>query len=168
MELPTLSYLYGQPEITALLRVQPDDFIVVEELSFTPTGAGEHMLLLVEKIGQNTVYVAKLLAELVGCKARQVSYAGLKDRHAVTRQWFCVPVPIKQQLNWQEWNIEGVKVLDSIRHQRRLKLGLDKIQRIYPDVTGCKRYSCAVSAARISKKRRTELLRRTTFWYSGR
>jgi tRNA pseudouridine13 synthase len=122
-ELPKLSYLYGQPEVTALLRVQPDDFIVVEELSFTPTGAGEHMLLLVEKIGQNTQYVAKLLAELVGCKARQVSYAGLKDRHAVTRQWFCVPVPIKQQLNWQEWNIEGVKILDSIRHQRRLKLG---------------------------------------------
>ncbi|RVT46070.1 tRNA pseudouridine(13) synthase TruD [Rheinheimera sediminis] len=123
VQLPSLSYLYGQPETTALLRVQPDDFIVHEELSFTPTGAGEHMLLLVEKIGQNTQYVAKLLAELAGCKARQVSYAGLKDRHAVTRQWFCLPVPIKQELNWQEWNIEGVKILDSIRHQRRLKLG---------------------------------------------
>lgn len=122
-ELPQLSYLYGQPETSALLRVQPDDFIVHEELSFTPTGAGEHMLLLVEKIGQNTQYVAKLLAELAGCKARQVSYAGLKDRHAVTRQWFCLPVPIKQQLNWQHWTIEGVKILDSIRHQRRLKLG---------------------------------------------
>ena len=123
VELPNLSYLYGQPETTALLRVQPEDFIVHEELSFTPTGAGEHMLLLVEKIGQNTQYVAKLLAELAGCKARQVSYAGLKDRHAVTRQWFCLPVPIKQQLNWQQWNIEGVKILDTIRHQRRLKLG---------------------------------------------
>jgi tRNA pseudouridine13 synthase len=123
VELPKLSYLYGRPETTALLRVQPDDFIVHEELSFTPTGAGEHMLLLVEKIGQNTQYVAKLLAELAGCKARQVSYAGLKDRHAVTRQWFCLPVPIKQQLNWQAWNIEGVKILDTIRHQRRLKLG---------------------------------------------
>ncbi len=50
VQLPQLSYLYGQPETTALLRVQPDDFIVHEELSFTPTGAGEHMLLLVEKL----------------------------------------------------------------------------------------------------------------------
>jgi tRNA pseudouridine13 synthase len=124
--LPQLSYLYGEPTATALLRVQPEDFMVHEQLSFTPTGAGEHMLLLVEKVGQNTQYVAKLLAELVGCKARQVSYAGLKDRHAITRQWFCVPVPIKQQLHWQQWQIEGVKILDSIRHQRRLKLGAIK------------------------------------------
>lgn len=118
-----LAYLYGEPSATALLRSEPSDFIVDEELSFTPTGAGEHMLLLVEKIGQNTQYVAKQIAAAAGLKARLVSYAGLKDRHAVTRQWFCLPVPIKQELNYQDWNIEGVRILDTIRHQRRLKLG---------------------------------------------
>ena len=59
------------------------------------------MLLWVEKIGQNTQYVAKQIAAAAGLKARLVSYAGLKDRHAVTRQWFCLPVPIKQELAWQ-------------------------------------------------------------------
>ena len=118
-----LAYLYGEPSATALLRSEPSDFIVDEELSFTPTGAGEHMLLLVEKIGQNTQYVAKQIAAAAGLKARLVSYAGLKDRHAVTRQWFCLPVPIKQELHYQDWNIEGVRILDTIRHQRRLKLG---------------------------------------------
>ena len=120
---PPLTYLYGEPQATANLRTQADDFIVDEELSFTPTGQGEHLLLLVEKIGQNTQYVAKQIAAAAGLKARLVSYAGLKDRHAVTRQWFCLPVPIKQELHYQDWQIEGVRILQTVRHQRRLKLG---------------------------------------------
>jgi tRNA pseudouridine13 synthase len=122
-QFPPLAYLYGEPQATANLRTQADDFIVDEELSFTPTGQGEHLLLLVEKIGQNTQYVAKQIAAAAGLKARLVSYAGLKDRHAVTRQWFCLPVPIKQELQYQDWNIEGVRILQTVRHQRRLKLG---------------------------------------------
>ena len=89
-QFPPLAYLYAEPQATANLRTQADDFIVDEELSFTPTGHGEHLLLLVEKIGQNTQYVAKQIAAAAGLKARLVSYAGLKDRHAVTRQWFCL------------------------------------------------------------------------------
>lgn len=122
-DFPPLAYLYGQPQVTGKLRTVADDFIVDEELSFTPTGQGEHLLLLVEKIGQNTQYVAKQIAAAAGLKARLVSYAGLKDRHAVTRQWFCLPVPIKQELDFQHWNIEGVRILQTVRHQRRLKLG---------------------------------------------
>jgi tRNA pseudouridine13 synthase len=122
-DFPPVAYLYGEPQATANLRTQADDFIVDEELSFTPTGHGEHLLLLVEKIGQNTQYVAKQIAAAAGLKARLVSYAGLKDRHAVTRQWFCLPVPIKQELHYQDWNIEGVRILQTMRHQRRLKLG---------------------------------------------
>ncbi|WP_337881422.1 tRNA pseudouridine(13) synthase TruD [Rheinheimera sp.] len=123
MQLPEFPYLYGKPKGQALLRVQPDDFVVEETLSFTPTGAGEHLLLFIEKIGQNTQFVAKQLADIVGCKARQVSYAGLKDRHAVTRQWFCVPFPIKQEPDWLNWQIEGCRILQVTRHQRRLRLG---------------------------------------------
>lgn len=123
IQFPPLAYLYGEPTCRALLRSAPEDFIVDEELSFTPTGAGEHLLLQVEKIGQNTQYVGKQIAEAAGIKSRLVSYAGLKDRHAITRQWFCLPVPIKQELNYQDWQIEGVRILQSVRHQRRLKIG---------------------------------------------
>jgi len=123
MNLPEFPYLYGKPLSQGLLRQQPDDFVVEEQLSFTPTGAGEHLLLYIEKIGQNTQYVAKQLAEIVGCKARQVSYAGLKDRHAITRQWFCLPFPIKQQPDWPQWQVEGCRILQVTRHQRRLRIG---------------------------------------------
>lgn len=118
-----LSYLYGEPRATGLLRQHSDDFIVEELLNFTPSGAGEHILLYIEKTGQNTQYVAKQLAELSGLRARDISYAGLKDRHAVTRQWFCFKWPIKQPLDWQSWQLEGCTVLDMQRHYRKLRLG---------------------------------------------
>ena len=121
--LQPLSYLYGEPAATGLLRQHSDDFIVEEQLNFSPSGAGEHILLYIEKTGQNTQYVAKQLAELTGLRARDISYAGLKDRHAVTRQWFCFKWPIKQPLDWQNWQLEGCTVLDMQRHYRKLRLG---------------------------------------------
>ena len=123
MNIAPLAYLYVKPEATALLRQQPDDFIVEEQLNFTPSGSGEHVLLYIEKTGQNTQFVAKQLAELTGLRARDISYAGLKDRHAVTRQWFCFKWPIKQELDWQAWQIEGCRILLMQRHYRKLRLG---------------------------------------------
>lgn len=124
-----LQYLYGQPLSQAVIRQRPEDFVVDEELNFTPSGAGEHVLLLIEKVGQNTQFVAKKLAEVAGVRARDISYAGLKDRHAVTRQWFCLPWPIKQELPWQSWQIEGCNILQVHRHYRKLRLGALKRNR---------------------------------------
>jgi tRNA pseudouridine13 synthase len=122
-ELAPLAYLYSQPTASALLRQRPEDFIVDEQLNFTPSGAGEHILLQIEKTGQNTQFVAKQIAELTKLRARDISYAGLKDRHAITRQWFCFKWPIKQELPWQEWQIEGCRILSMVRHYRKLRLG---------------------------------------------
>lgn len=129
MNVAPLAYLYAKPEATALLRQQPDDFIVEEQLNFTPSGSGEHVLLYIEKTGQNTQFVAKQLAELTGLRARDISYAGLKDRHAVTRQWFCFKWPIKAELNTQHWMLPGCQILQLQRHYRKLRLGALKANR---------------------------------------
>ncbi len=123
MSVAPLAYLYGKPGASALLRQQADDFIVEEQLNFTPSGSGEHVLLYIEKTGQNTQFVAKQLAELTGLRARDISYAGLKDRHAVTRQWFCFKWPIKAELNTQHWVLPGCQILQIQRHYRKLRLG---------------------------------------------
>ncbi|GAB60081.1 tRNA pseudouridine(13) synthase TruD [Rheinheimera nanhaiensis] len=123
MSVAPLAYLYGKPDASALLRQQADDFIVEEQLNFTPSGSGEHVLLYIEKTGQNTQFVAKQLAELTGLRARDISYAGLKDRHAVTRQWFCFKWPIKAELNTQHWVLPGCQILQIQRHYRKLRLG---------------------------------------------
>ena len=121
--LPQWQYLYGKPAITATIRSTPEHFIVDEQLNFQPSGSGEHLLLQIEKRGQNTQYIARQLARLTGLRMRDISYAGLKDRHAVTRQWFCFKWPIKQELAWQQWQLEDSRILQAVRHYRKLRLG---------------------------------------------
>ena len=75
------------------LRVEPEDFAVEEDLGFAPSGAGSHVLLRVRKRNANTDWVARELARATGCRPHDVGYAGLKDRHAITTQWFSVPMP---------------------------------------------------------------------------
>lgn len=123
LEQYPLAYLHGAPEVRARIRAEPADFVVVEELNFLPSGAGEHLLLQIEKTGQNTQFIARELARLTGLRVRDISYAGLKDRHAVTRQWFCFKWPIKQELCWQDWQIDGASILQVLRHYRKLRLG---------------------------------------------
>ncbi|WP_199609545.1 tRNA pseudouridine(13) synthase TruD [Flocculibacter collagenilyticus] len=118
-----LAYLHGTPEATGVIRRHPDDFRVEEQLDFELTGEGEHVCLYIEKIGENTQFVAKKLAKFAGVKIRDVSYAGLKDRNAITRQWFSVPVPIKKELDWDAFSTDTIKVIEHTRHQKKLRTG---------------------------------------------
>lgn len=83
----------GESVLSARIRVEPEDFRVDEVLGFEPSGAGEHLFLDIEKRGANTAWVAQRLARWAGVVDHAVSYAGLKDRHAVTRQAFTVHLP---------------------------------------------------------------------------
>jgi tRNA pseudouridine13 synthase len=75
------------------LRAEPEDFVVDEDLGFAPSGAGAHVLVRVRKRGANTEWVGREIARAAGCRPGDVGFAGLKDRHAVTTQWFSVPSP---------------------------------------------------------------------------
>lgn len=82
---------WGEPVASARLKVSPEDFVVEEVLGFeTSEEAGEHLWLWVEKRGLNTDQVAAELAARLGLDKAAVSYSGLKDRQALTRQWFSV------------------------------------------------------------------------------
>lgn len=118
-----LPYLHGKPNARGDLRTENSDFKVFEMLPFMPSGDGEHVLLYVEKEGLNTGFVAKQLAKVFSVKDMQVTYAGLKDRNAVTQQWFGVHLPGKQGVDVSSINIEGVKVLQAARHNKKLKTG---------------------------------------------
>lgn len=84
---------FGPPLLSARMRVQPEDFFVEEIAGFAPSGQGEHLLLVVEKRGMNTAFAAKRIAAWAGVPESAIGYAGLKDRHAVTRQRFTVHLP---------------------------------------------------------------------------
>ncbi len=121
--LPELTYLHGKPQSSGLLRSQKSDFKVFEQLPFSPIGEGEHLFIHIRKTGANTVFVARELAKYFKVKEQLVSYAGLKDRFAVTEQWFGVHVPGKQLFDLQDLDIEGVEVLEYARHNKKLRTG---------------------------------------------
>ena len=110
------------PLSQALLRVQPEDFVVEEQMPFVPEGHGEHLWLKVRKRGFNTDHVAKLLARAAGIARRDVGYAGMKDRQAVTVQWFSLHLPGRPDPSWSELPA-GIEVLEALRHTRKLKTG---------------------------------------------
>lgn len=105
------------------IRSKPEDFQVDEIQQFTPSGKGEHVWLHIQKTGENTDWVAGLLAKIADVPRKDVSYAGMKDRHAVTTQWFSVQMPGREVANWKAQLPDSVKVLDEQRHDRKLKRG---------------------------------------------
>ncbi|HET8819176.1 MAG TPA: tRNA pseudouridine(13) synthase TruD [Xanthomonadaceae bacterium] len=105
------------------MRESPDDFRVDELDAFEASGAGEHLLLDIEKRGMNTGFVAKRIAEWAGVPDMGVGYAGLKDRHAVTRQRFSVHLPGRGAPDIAGLEGEGLRVLRQARHARKLPRG---------------------------------------------
>ena len=122
-EVPDWPCFLGVPQAEGLIRSIPEDFIVEEIPRIQPEGEGTHLWLWVEKRSANTDWVARVLARLADCAPRDVGYAGLKDRHAITRQWFSVPVTETTLETLEHSEIEGVKILASCRHSRKLKRG---------------------------------------------
>lgn len=118
-----LTYLHGKPAASGLLKANPEDFVVIEDLGFEPDGEGEHILVRILKNGCNTRFVADALAKFLKIHAREVSFAGQKDKHAVTEQWLCARVPGKEMPDLSAFQPEGCKVLEYTRHKRKLRLG---------------------------------------------
>lgn len=118
-----LNYLYGEPCGSAVIRTCADDFQVTEHLSFEPEGDGDHVYLYIRKTGENTDWVARQLAHFCQVSPREVGYAGKKDRHAVTEQWFSVHLPGRSPLTWSLFETDTIKVLKAVKHTRKLRLG---------------------------------------------
>ncbi|EED36733.1 tRNA pseudouridine synthase D [Luminiphilus syltensis NOR5-1B] len=122
--LPDWTRAFGEPLLSVRLRFTPEDFQVTEHLGWERSGDGEHDYLFIEKTGANTEWVARQLAQHAKVPVRDVGYAGLKDRHAITRQWFSVPrwhAP-----DWGLLKVPGVSVTACERHLRKLRRGAHK------------------------------------------
>lgn len=121
--MTVLPCAHGAQMISARIREQPEDFFVEELPGFEPSGAGEHLLLTVEKRGMNTAFAARVLAQWAGVDESAIGYAGLKDRHAVTRQRFTVWLPKKVAPELATLQVDGLRVLDHAWHARKLPRG---------------------------------------------
>jgi len=119
-----LAYLQKTPpKQTALLKAECADFVVKEQLGYDMSGDGEFVAVKVRKTDCNTLFVGEQLAKFAGISARNMSYAGLKDRKAVTEQWFSLQMPGQQTPDFSQFSLEGVEILDVTRHQRKIRIG---------------------------------------------
>ena len=109
--------------VSGRIRCVPEDFIVEELPGFEASGEGEHLLLTVRKRGMNTVFCAERIARWAGIDVRDVSYAGMKDRHAVTTQRFSVRLPKKTAPDTALLDDAECQVLEAQWHNRKLARG---------------------------------------------
>ncbi len=113
----------GTPPAASIRRTA-GDFRVSELPMLTPSGEGEHLWVRVRKTNRTTIGVAETLARWAGVDRRRVSWAGLKDRQAVTDQWFSIHLPGKTDPDADHFWPEGVEVLALQRHHRKLRVGM--------------------------------------------
>ena len=118
-----LAKAYGKPPIKGRIKSANADFMVEEIMPIQPSGQGEHLWLHIEKNGCNTDWLAQQLARISGVKSMAVSYAGMKDRHAITTQWFSVHLPGQQDPDLSSLEGDQVKILQACRHDKKLKRG---------------------------------------------
>ncbi|MFT4613622.1 MAG: tRNA pseudouridine13 synthase [Bacteroidia bacterium] len=121
---------FGAAAGQARIRLAPADFRVFEELGFEPSGDGEHACLLIEKTGLNTLDLQRMLAEMAGVPRRDVGFSGMKDRNAVTHQWFSVGLAGRDEPHWQQLEQDHpLQILRVDRHQRKLRRGVHRANR---------------------------------------
>ncbi len=114
---------HGEACGRAMLKATAEDFQVDEVLDIPLTGQGEHLWLWVEKRGLNTEEAARRIARAAGLPLKAVSYAGLKDRQALTRQWFSLHLPGKADPDLAAAQGDDLAILRSQRHNRKLQRG---------------------------------------------
>ena len=109
------------PGCGGAIRTKNEDFEVEEVPSYEPCGEGEHLYLWVEKRGMAPEYFARTIAQRLGISPAAVGTAGLKDRHAVARQWVSVPHDAEPRVAKLE--SDDLRVLRTGRHSNKLKPG---------------------------------------------
>jgi len=109
--------------IEARFKATPQDFRVDEVLGFEPSGGGEHAYLHIEKTGWNSNDVSSHIAERLDIRKRLISHCGVKDRDAVTRQWFSVHLPGQPSPDPESLETEGIRILEITRGTRKLRRG---------------------------------------------
>jgi len=139
IESGELPRAWGGSAGRAVLRARPEDFKVQELLGFEPAGQGEHVLLLVRKRNLTTREMARRVARAAGAKLADVGYCGMKDRDALTTQWFSVLLTARPDPDWAELNTPQTALIKRARHTRKLRPGThtgNRFELILNDVEG--------------------------------
>ena len=124
------------PGIGGVMRSTADDFIVDEAPAYTASGAGDHVFVRIEKRGLNTAQAVQAIARALHVRERDIGVAGMKDRHAVTRQWISLPPPTTPEAVLA-LALPDIQILEATRHNHKLRTGHVRANRFILRVRQC-------------------------------
>ncbi len=108
-------------KIDVLFKRNRDDFVVTEIPLYEFSGEGEHLIIKFRKKDLTTWDAVQIFSEQLGCKGRDIGYAGLKDKSAMTIQSISVPKSCEEKL--KIFKHDNIKVLETTRHNNKIKIG---------------------------------------------
>lgn len=113
--------IYDTQSASFYFRAQPRDFSVEELPLYEASGSGEHIMIKVRKKGMQTPALLERMSAVLGVKRRDIGHAGLKDKHAITKQYLSLPAIYEKSLHKIEG--ENIKILEVKRHANKLRIG---------------------------------------------
>ncbi|MAD43245.1 MAG: tRNA pseudouridine(13) synthase TruD [Arcobacter sp.] len=108
-------------KIDVLFKQNKDDFVVTEIPLYEFSGEGEHLILKIRKKDLATWDALEIIAKFVGCKSRDIGYAGLKDKNAMTVQTISIHKQYEEKL--KTFNHPNIKILETTYHNNKIKVG---------------------------------------------
>jgi len=139
------------PGIGGVIKGRPEDFMVDEQPAFEPSGEGEHICLYIEKRGMATMDLVRLLARHFRVGRGAVGFAGMKDKHAVTRQMVTIHTPGKTFEDFPMLEDDRLRIEWADMHAKKLKRGQLKGNRFSIRVRNVPA-SAVVGADRIMRR----------------
>ena len=133
-DVAALPHLLASRPLRGELRAEVEHFEVVEELAYPPSGEGDHLFVRFRKRELNTPEAVRRIARALEVEPRDCGWAGLKDRRAVTEQWASFLFGDAAKL--VDASLEGVEVLEAVRHNHKIRTGHVKVNRFRLVVTG--------------------------------
>ncbi|MDF1883336.1 tRNA pseudouridine(13) synthase TruD [Sulfurimonas sp. SAG-AH-194-C21] len=122
-------YSLAHASIDFHFKQSPRDFVVEELPIYEFSGEGEHLILLVRKKNLSTNEMVGQIARYLGIKNREIGYAGLKDKHAMTKQYISLHKKYEEAM--EGFNFEGIKIISKTYHNNKIRIGHLKGNRFY-------------------------------------
>ncbi len=113
-------YITSNLKVEGRIKTTPDAFVVDEiPIDFKRSENGKYLYLRVRLYNWDTNHFLNELARALRISRKRVSYAGAKDKRAVTTQYFC----INSEVENVTFGMKDVEFIEQFRSSHMLRLG---------------------------------------------
>ncbi|VAY86761.1 tRNA pseudouridine 13 synthase [hydrothermal vent metagenome] len=117
----TKQYFFNHSKIDVYFKPNHNDFVVTEVPLYQFSGDGEHLVVTIRKKDLSTWDMIAIISDYIGCKSRDIGYAGLKDKNAMTIQFISIPKIYETKID--EFKHTNIKIIDKTYHNNKIRVG---------------------------------------------